>query len=95
MGLFLQFSGWPLGREAPWLKLKEWIFKDSQTLFHAEQTLGPATDLNEVSVGTVATAHVAFWETEFEGSKGCSSCCWNLAENGGRDARGVKSVSLW
>lgn len=84
-----------MGREPSWLKLKEWIFKDSQILFRAEQTLGQPQDLNEVQMGTMVTVHVAFWEIELEGTRGCSDCCWSLAETGGRDATGVKSISLW
>ena len=84
-----------MGREPSWLKLKEWIFKDSQILFRAEQTLGQPQDLNEVQMGIMVTVHVAFWEIEFEGTRGCSDCCWSLAETGGRGAAGVKSISLW
>lgn len=43
-------------------------------------------------MGTVVTVHVAFWETDIRGYWGCSHCCWSLAENGGREARGVTGL---
>ena len=70
-------------------------FLRTQILFHAEQSLGQPQDLHEILMGTMVTVHVAFWEIEFEGTRGCSDCCWRLAETGGRDATGVKSISLW